>query len=54
MRIVCPMCRTELDDVADDFPSRPFCGVRCKLADLANWLNEAYRLPRPIDEQDLE
>jgi hypothetical protein len=24
---------------------RPFCGERCKLADLGRWLSEAYRVP---------
>jgi len=26
---------------------RPFCSERCKLADLASWLNGAYRVPGP-------
>lgn len=54
MRIVCPMCKTELEEVPDDFPARPFCSMRCKLADLSNWLNEAYKLPREVIDQDLE
>jgi endogenous inhibitor of DNA gyrase (YacG/DUF329 family) len=24
---------------------RPFCSERCKLADLAGWLREEYRIP---------
>jgi uncharacterized protein len=24
---------------------RPFCSERCKLADLARWLSEDYRIP---------
>jgi endogenous inhibitor of DNA gyrase (YacG/DUF329 family) len=24
---------------------RPFCGERCKLADLGRWLSEDYRVP---------
>jgi endogenous inhibitor of DNA gyrase (YacG/DUF329 family) len=24
---------------------RPFCGERCKLADLGRWLSEGYRVP---------
>lgn len=53
MHIRCPICKTELD-VADDFPSRPFCSARCKLLDLGNWLDEKYRLPRPIVPEDLD
>lgn len=54
MRIECPMCKKVLEDAPSDHEARPFCSMRCKLADLANWLNESYRIPRPISEQDLE
>jgi endogenous inhibitor of DNA gyrase (YacG/DUF329 family) len=54
MKIVCPMCRKVLEDAADDLPSRPFCSARCKLADLHNWLSEAYRISEPVDPQSLE
>ena len=53
MHIRCPICQQELD-VPDDYPSRPFCSPRCKLIDLGNWLDEKYRLPRPILPEDLE
>lgn len=49
MKIVCPMCKKTLEDVAPDFPPRPFCSARCKLLDLGNWLSESYRIPEPID-----
>lgn len=26
-------------------PHRPFCGLRCKNGDFANWANEEMRLP---------
>lgn len=29
----------------DDNPFRPFCSERCKLIDLGNWAEEAYRIP---------
>ncbi len=54
MRIVCPMCKKVLEEVPADFEARPFCSMRCKLSDLANWLNESYRIPRPILDEDLE
>lgn len=45
MRIDCPICKTVLENVADDYEPRPFCSPRCKLVDLGNWLNESYRIP---------
>lgn len=48
MKICCPICKTVLEDVPDDFPPRPFCSPRCKLLDLGNWLNESYRVSEPI------
>ena len=52
MRICCPTCKTVLQEVPKDYPARPFCSMRCKLADLHNWLNESYRLPRPLTDDD--
>jgi endogenous inhibitor of DNA gyrase (YacG/DUF329 family) len=45
MRIDCPICKKIIEDAADDFGPRPFCSTRCKMVDLGNWLNEAYRIP---------
>lgn len=42
------MCKAVLEDVPDDFPSRPFCSARCKLADLHSWLSEEYRVSEPL------
>jgi len=39
--VVCVMCRTRPVHPA----WRPFCSERCKLADLARWLNGDYRVP---------
>lgn len=52
MKIRCPSCRRELKNVPADFPHRPFCSNRCKMADLANWLDENYRITRPIGFDD--
>jgi hypothetical protein len=49
VRIECPICKRVLEDVADDFPPRPFCSPRCKLADLHGWLNEEYRVSEPLE-----
>ena len=35
-------------------PFRPFCSQRCKMADLGNWLDGAYRISRPISEEELD
>jgi endogenous inhibitor of DNA gyrase (YacG/DUF329 family) len=48
MRIECPICHAVLTDVPADFPTRPFCSPRCKLADLHNWLTEEYRVSEPV------
>ncbi|HWO12783.1 MAG TPA: DNA gyrase inhibitor YacG [Polyangiaceae bacterium] len=47
MRIVCPSCKKVLEDVPADYPPRPFCSARCKLADLGNWLSERYCISEP-------
>ncbi len=54
MRIHCPMCGKVLADVSDDYPPRPFCSARCKLADLSNWMNEKYRISRPLTDEELD
>lgn len=54
MRITCPMCKTVIEDAPADHPFRPFCSKRCKLADLHNWLTEAYRISSPVRPGDLE
>ena len=47
----CPTCGRTVPDTA---ASRPFCGERCKLADLNRWFSESYRVSRPIEQADLE
>ena len=54
MRIDCPICKTVLSDAAEDHPFRPFCSQRCKLADLHNWLSNAYRISTPLRPDDLD
>lgn len=46
------MCKRTLNDVPEDFPPRPFCSARCKLADLDNWLTESYRISTPVESSD--
>ena len=47
----CPTCGAELE-WSDAFPFRPFCSERCKLVDLARWVDGDYRIsgePVPAD-----
>ena len=37
-----------------DSPARPFCSDRCRLADLGKWLDGAYRIGAPVEEEDLD
>ena len=37
----CPICKREIPPSAADAPL-PFCGQRCKLADLGSWLSGSY------------
>jgi len=54
VRITCPICKTVIEDAPAEHPYRPFCSRRCKLADLHNWLNEAYRISTPTGPGELE
>lgn len=54
MRFNCPTCRRALEGTREDFPSLPFCSVRCRSADLGSWLNESYRISSPVSEEDLD
>jgi hypothetical protein len=40
----CPVCGKAAPFDASN-PFRPFCSERCKLIDLGQWANEAYRVP---------
>jgi endogenous inhibitor of DNA gyrase (YacG/DUF329 family) len=54
VRIECPHCKKVIENAAEDFPPRPFCSPRCKLADLGDWLDEKYRISSPADPANLE
>jgi endogenous inhibitor of DNA gyrase (YacG/DUF329 family) len=46
---VCAFCRRQPVDVR----WRPFCSERCKLQDLARWVDGAYRIPgEPVAAPD--
>jgi endogenous inhibitor of DNA gyrase (YacG/DUF329 family) len=40
---VCPICAGPRKPRPEN-PAFPFCGPRCKLADLGNWLSDRYVL----------
>lgn len=51
----CPACQGPSRYAADN-PYRPFCGPRCKNADLGAWAAEEFKLsstPSPDDDPDL-
>ena len=54
MKLVCPICKTEVEDAPDDFAYRPFCSLRCKRADLYNWLTGEYRISTSLEQGDAE
>ncbi len=45
---VCVSCRRELAQA----PWIPFCSERCKLQDLARWVDGRYRVPGEPVQQD--
>ncbi len=47
----CRTCGKTIDTSTEEFP---FCSVRCKQADLGNWLSEKYRISRDVTERDLD
>ncbi len=50
----CPICKRPISPEAAEGVNRPFCSARCKTIDLGGWLTEAYRIGRPIAEEDLD
>lgn len=47
----CPSC----DRAVGPFdPDWPFCGARCRAADLGRWFGGQYQITRPLEERDLE
>lgn len=49
----CPNCG-EPASMAADNPWRPFCGHRCKLIDLGDWLAEEHSIPDERQEPPWE
>ncbi len=48
----CPICKQAVAD--DERRYVPFCSQRCKLLDLARWLDGAYSVPgEPAGEEEV-
>jgi endogenous inhibitor of DNA gyrase (YacG/DUF329 family) len=50
----CPVCKRPLPEAAGPQAHRPFCSQRCRTIDLGSWLTGAYRISRPVEEEDLD
>lgn len=50
----CPTCGKPVELTGASSSWRPFCSRRCKMTDLGNWLDEVYRLSRPLGFEDFE
>jgi len=48
------MCKAAIEAELEEAPFRPFCSQRCKLADLHNWLSDAYRISTPMQPTDMD
>ena len=47
----CPTCAAPVRVGAEDYP---FCGQRCRMADLGRWLRGDYVISRPLTPEDAE
>ena len=43
IEVLCPTCKKKFNYYSSSF--RPFCGERCRLIDLGQWLTESYSVP---------
>lgn len=47
----CPICKKPTDASREAFP---FCSKRCRQIDLGRWVDESYKITRPLEQRDLE
>ncbi len=50
----CPICGNALPGTPEAERWRPFCSSRCQTIDLGKWLDGAYRVVRPPDEEEAD
>ena len=43
----CPICKKPVDPKGE---ARPFCGERCRLLDLGNWVDGKYVISTPAPQ----
>ena len=54
-KVRCPICDRAMDGHGPkEWPDWPFCSKRCRLVDLGRWLDGAYSIEVPAQEEDLE
>jgi len=52
-RVQCPSCG-QTSPWTNDNRWRPFCSERCKMVDLASWMDESRRIPGAFDRDAAE
>lgn len=51
LKVPCPTCRRPAV-FGPSNPWRPFCGERCRSADLGAWASGSYRVPADAPSED--
>ncbi len=49
-QIKCPQCG-RFTFYSLENPTRPFCSERCRLIDLGQWADEAYKVPTRLNQE---
>lgn len=49
----CPQCGKDAL-WAPENPARPFCSERCQQIDLGCWASDSYRIPVPLEQDELD
>ena len=53
-KVQCPICDAKMPAAWSEYPDYPFCSKRCRMVDLGRWLNEDYKLAKPVTgDEDL-
>jgi endogenous inhibitor of DNA gyrase (YacG/DUF329 family) len=47
----CPVCKKPIDSAQ---AAGAFCSARCQTIDLGRWLDESYKVSRPIEQSDID
>ncbi len=48
----CPICGKTFEiEKLDALPSFPFCTDRCRMVDLGRWIDGAYAIPGPTQQE---